>query len=83
MTFEQFHNGLRLLRSIDLHELQAEGLWKTAGRGEMYNAKTAGGFEQYEQWCKFRDTPHDFLIRCDDDTAAKIWSAMVKRGATA
>ena len=31
---------------------------------------------------KFRDNPHDFLIRCDDETAAKIWAAMVKRGAT-
>lgn len=77
MTFEQFHNGLRLLRSIDLHELQAEGLWV-----EAKDPRNDSEWKAWEGWMKFRDNPHDFLIRCDDETAAKIWAVMVKRGAT-
>lgn len=67
MTLEQFHNGLRLLRSIDLHELQAVGLWGVDER----NAP--------DRWAKFRDQPYDFFICCDDETADKIWAAMEKR----
>ena len=68
MTLNEFHNGLRLLRSIDLYELQAQELWREP---MSYNDE--------KSWIKFRDNPHDFLIRCDDNTAAKIWAAMEKR----
>ena len=73
MTFEQFHNGLRLLRSIDLHELQAEGLWP-----DLAHESTRVSVS----WINFRDSPWNYFIRCDDETAAKIWAVMVKRGAT-
>jgi hypothetical protein len=56
MTLNDFHNGLRLLRSIDSYEV-GDPLWYTA----------------------FRHDPFEFFIRCDDETAAKIWAAMEKR----
>lgn len=58
MTIDQFHNGLRVLRSIDSWELGDPKLWP-----------------------EFRDSPYLFFIRSDEERAAKIWGAMVKRGA--
>ena len=58
MTFNEFHNGLRLLRSIDAHEI-GNPSW----------------------WGAFREDPYRFFILCNDQQAAAIWNAMVKRGA--
>jgi hypothetical protein len=56
MTRDQFHNGLRLLRSIDSHEV-GDPIW----------------------YRRFAIDPFGFFIRCDDETADLIWSAMEKR----
>jgi hypothetical protein len=56
MTRNEFHNGLRLLNSIDSHEI-GDPLW----------------------YGNFVDHPSRFFIRCDDETADLIWSAMEKR----
>lgn len=77
MTLAEFHNGLRILCSIDLYELQEVGL--------LFNASPkpaeTNGNEAWQEWRKFRADPYRYLIRCDDDTAEKIWSIMVRRGA--
>jgi len=56
MTRDQFHNALRIIRSIDSHEL-GDPPW----------------------WEKFRDSPIEFFIRCDDESADKIWNVILKR----
>jgi hypothetical protein len=76
MKLAEFHNGLRLLRSIDLHELKAVGLWQDAKSNQVPRSI---GFNAWYKWETFRENPHEFLIRCDDETAAKIWAAMEKR----
>ena len=75
MILAEFHNGLRLLRSIDLHELQAVGLWTEAHP----KTETREAGYAWNRWLSFQEQPHDFFIRCDDETAAKIWAAMEKR----
>lgn len=54
----QFHNRMRVLMSIDSHEL-GDPNW----------------------WPRFRDDPHRFFIRCDDETAEKIWAVIEQRTA--
>lgn len=60
MTLAEFHNALRVIRSIDHDEVP---------------------FLDEQQWDVFMREPERFFIRADDDTAAKIWAAMKKRGA--
>jgi hypothetical protein len=56
MTRDQFHNALRIMRSIDSYELDNPSWWE-----------------------KFRDSPIEFFIRCDDESADKIWNVIQKR----
>ena len=51
----RFLNRLRILRSLDQHEVPA--VW----------------------WHQFRDDPYEYLIRCPDDEAEHIWTALRKR----
>lgn len=69
MTLAEFHNGLRLLRSIDEHEVCAA------------RASSAGGVLLPDRYEEFRRDPYRFFITCDDDEMAVIWAAMVRRGA--
>lgn len=66
MTFEEFHNALRIMRSIDLHELQAVGLW-------------TDDVKLGHQWIQFRNDPYNFFTRADEDTARKIWQVIENR----
>ena len=59
MTLREFHNGLRLLRSIDWREVEH-----------------AMDLETYK---RFANSPYEFFIRCDDDTAEAIWAVMEAR----
>ncbi len=68
MTFQEFRNGLCILRSIDQHELAEAGIL------EQTNA-------YIEEWCRFRDHPVDWLLRADDETTDKLWALMQRRGA--
>ena len=63
MTFDEFHNALRILSSIDQHELAEITLeiWDDA------------------EYVKFRDNPWAYFIKADDETANTIWSALSKR----
>jgi hypothetical protein len=67
MNKAEFHNALRILWSIDLFELQGVGLWVDPDPLAM------------KRWESFRDNPYDFFIRCDDETADKIWAIIQRR----
>ncbi len=61
-----FHNRLRILISIDMHELVEGGVI---------------GVEEKNKWANFRSNPYRFFIRCDDDTANKLWGIIQEREA--
>jgi len=65
MNRREFHNALRLLRSID--------------RFDLPRSRWAGA-EHNVRWVRFRDAPHDFFISCSDELCDDIWWAMRQRG---
>lgn len=66
MTLREFHNGLRILESIDRHELVDAGVFED---------------EADEEWTAFLKSPHRWMIEASDDQTEKLWALMVKRGA--
>ena len=64
MTFAEFHNALRILTSIDRHELEA------AGAMEPGDDKA---------WTAFRGDPFRWFIRADDERAGKVWAIIERR----
>lgn len=64
MTFAIFHNSLRILTSIDMHELEAAGIIK---HGDL-NA-----------WGTFRRDPFRWFIRADDVAARKLFGIIEQR----
>lgn len=66
MTFTEFHNGLRILSSIDFHELAAVGAITDDAEGEI-------------EWNHFRQNPWRYFITADDDCAEKIWAVVSRR----
>jgi hypothetical protein len=65
MTFEQFHNALRILLCIDRRELEQIGVIE--------------GPSDNEEWDAFRRDPFRWFIRADDETAGKVWRLIQKR----
>jgi hypothetical protein len=68
MTLAEFHNGLRILSSIDFHELAAAGAITDDAHGEV-------------EWEHFRANPWRYFIAAEDDCAAKIWTIVSRRAA--
>lgn len=68
MTLAEFHNGLRILTNLDFSDLVKAGVLTDDADGDS-------------EWEDFRDNPWKWMIRADDDEAAKLWALMVKRGA--
>ena len=66
MTLRSFHNGLRILTSIDRHEL--------------VEANVIDEDDEVE-WPIFRSNPHKWMILADADQLAALWGVMKKRGA--
>lgn len=66
MNLQEFSNGLRILTSIDMHELVA--------------AKVIEDDDEAE-WAAFRKDPHRWLITADDNQAEALWGVMKARGA--
>lgn len=62
-TAHDFLNALRVLRSIDMDELENAGVIR---KGD------------WETWTRFREGPSNWAIRADDAAAEKLW-ALVKR----
>ena len=65
MTFDEFRNGLCILRSIDRHEMVEAGCIQDT---------------DIHRWPSFRDGPYDWLLVADDTTAEKLWALMESRG---
>lgn len=59
-----FHNRLRILSSIDRHELVEAGILTN---------------EPSSRWNSFVSNPYLWLIRCSDDDALKIWAIIRRR----
>lgn len=66
MNLAEFHNGLRILSSIDFHELVAAGAITDDRDGET-------------EWEQFRLNPWRYFIAADDDQAEKIWAVVSQR----
>jgi len=64
MRFEAFHNALRILRSIDQHEMVAAGA--------LCDGDQSG-------WVRFRDDPYRWFITANDDQARAVWSIIEQR----
>lgn len=64
MNFADFHNGLRILLSIDRHELEAAGVIK---------------INDHNAWGEFRRDPFRWFIRADDIAAPKLWAIVQRR----
>lgn len=69
-AFRDFHNRLRIMRSIDLDELQSVGL--------MFNANPQNHGARVK-WRRFQSNPASYLIECSDSEALKIWSLIERR----
>lgn len=67
MDLVEFHNGLRILINLDLHDLKAEGLFTEPGKNSADN------------WHSFRDNPWRYFIKASDNEVNRIWLAMQKR----
>lgn len=63
MKQNEFHNGLRILRSVDRDELEASLNERLPDR----------------KWEKFSDDPYRFFIGADDETADAIWRCIAAR----
>ena len=61
-----FHNRIRILGSIDFHELVAAGVLIDDADGEA-------------EWKAFRANPFRYFIACDDETCDRIWQAIEAR----
>lgn len=64
MTLREFSNALRVLLSIDKHELEAAGVIRHA---------------DHNAWGTFHRDPYRFFIRADDATAEKLWALIERR----
>lgn len=63
MTFAEFHNALRILTSIDHHELVAAGV----------------NLDAPNNWPVFRADPFRWFIRASDADAQKVWRIIERR----
>ena len=64
MTFEEFHNALRILTSIDCHELEEAGVIRA---GDL------------AAWGAFRLHPYQWFVRADDAAARALFGIIERR----
>jgi len=65
-AFDQFHNALRILTSLDKHELiEADVIDHSES--------------DHSKWIAFRDDPFRWFIRADDESATKLWGLIERR----
>lgn len=58
LSLRRFHNALRIMHCLDQDKLV---------RGGVIAADDGSG------WHRFRSNPAAFMVRCDDETAARLW----------
>lgn len=68
MTFERFHNALRILLNIEWHEF-------AGAIGPLYH----DGRPPHEQWERFRNDPHRWFISAPTAHARAIWELVKAR----
>lgn len=64
MTFREFHNALRIMISIDSHDLVQAGLIK---------------HDDVNAWGTFHRDPYRWFIRASDKNARKLWAIIEER----
>jgi hypothetical protein len=64
MTFEEFHNALRIMRNIDMHELVEAGVFRAANV-EGYRA--------------FAADPYGWFLRASDGAAMRVFQIVDAR----
>ena len=64
MTIDEFHNGLRILLNIDLHELVDADVIEAT---------------DCDAWVHFRTDPFRWFITAPDAVADRLWALMKKR----
>lgn len=64
MTLEQFHNGLRILLNLDLHDLVAFGVIDTG---------------DFVAWKSYQASPWSWMIRADEGRSRNLWALMQTR----
>ena len=72
MTFDQFHNGLRVLLNIDGGDFLRAVYGPNHSIGDVAEV-------QNRDWCDFRDNPHEWFIRAPDAKAQAIWKIVAER----
>lgn len=60
----RFHNFLRIMRSIDQHELVEAGVMAA---------------DNLSSWKRFQDDPYTWMLKADDDTVLKLWGIIERR----
>jgi hypothetical protein len=78
-TIGHFHNALRIMRSIDLHELQEKGLMVGADVKQWESDEPGDGATAWQLWLNFRADPYRYFIGCADEDAAKIFEIVEAR----
>jgi hypothetical protein len=61
MSAREFHNGLRILTGLNMHELVDGGVIEAGDKAA---------------WAAFRKDPYRWLILADDDKANALWAIM-------
>lgn len=76
MTFDKFHNALRILMNIDkaqfMETLDPQDM-------EVFSAEQPDWAK--EQWCVFANNPHRYFIQCCDSQAKALWKIIEERNA--
>jgi len=67
MTYEEFHNALRILRNIDMDELEMGGVLRKGN---------------YDGFIEFRMDPYKWFIQAPDISSRKVFKIIQKRGGT-
>jgi hypothetical protein len=64
MTFDEFHNGIRILLNLDMSHLVVGGVIAP---------------DDHTAWAEFRSNPHLYFIRSGDERAGRLWALMQQR----
>jgi hypothetical protein len=67
---QTFMNNLRILRSIDLHELEDAGI---------FPKNLVPGVERWEKWEAFRIDPARAIMSWDDKKIDALWEIIRRR----
>ena len=75
MTFNQFHNALRVLLNIDADEFLAA----CHPDVPVVDIDNPAHYAVYQDWCAFSNNPYMWFIRASDADAKAIWAIIEKR----